>query len=333
MILVTGGAGFIGSNLVAGLQEQGHGPIAICDRLGQDERWRNVAKRELAAIVPPDQLADWLAAHGEALDAVFHLGAISATTARDADAVIATNITLSQSLWAHCARHNIPFIYASSASIYGDGALGFEDDMDLAALAALRPLNLYGWSKLAFDRWTARQVADGERRPDLWAGLRFFNVYGPNEGHKGAQSSVVPHFFGQIQATAKARLFKSYHPDYADGGQARDFISVDDCVDAMIWLLTRPDANDGAACGIYNLGTGEARTFAELAHAVFAASGKAAEIEYFDMPEELRAHYQYYTQAPMARLRAAGYDHRPTSLEKGVGTYVTEYLATDDPYR
>ncbi|MCZ6603923.1 MAG: ADP-glyceromanno-heptose 6-epimerase [Alphaproteobacteria bacterium] len=333
MILVTGGAGFIGSNLIAGLESADLGPIAVADRLDADERWRNIAKREIAAIVPPEDLGPWLEAHASRLDGIFHLGAITATTASDAGEVVATNVTLSQRLWDHCAAHNTPFIYASSASVYGDGSQGFDDDLDPSAMGKLRPLNLYGWSKLLFDRWIARIVADGGPRPDLWAGLRFFNVYGPNEAHKGPQSSVVPHFFGQIQATGRARLFKSDRDDVEDGGQARDFIFVDDCVDAMIWLYQSRNLGNGDGSGLYNLGTGTARTFLDLAHAVFAAIGNKADIEFFDMPTELKAHYQYFTQAPMDRLHDAGYEAAPTQLEAGIRTYVTDFLAADDPYR
>jgi ADP-L-glycero-D-manno-heptose 6-epimerase len=333
MILVTGGAGFIGSNLVAALEGEELGPIAICDNLGDGDRWRNVAKRALAAIVQPDDLIHWFDENAGQIDAVFHLGAISATTATDADLVIATNFTLSQSLWNRCTENNIPFIYASSASVYGDGAQGFDDTNDPGGMAQLRPLNLYGWSKLLFDRWVAHQIADGRPSPELWAGLRFFNVYGPNETHKGPQSSVIPHFFGQIRATGTARLFKSYRPDVVDGGQARDFVHVDDCIDAMTWLLGTRGRATGPASGIYNLGTGTARTFLDLANSVFAAMGNEADIEFFDMPPELRLHYQYFTQAPMDRLRAAGFDHEPKSLESGVRSYVTEFLAADDPYR
>lgn len=332
MILVTGGAGFIGSNLVAGLASAGLGPIAISDRLGTDGRWRNVAKRELEAVIAPTELGPWLADHARALDGIFHLGAISATTANDADAVFATNVTLSQTLWNHCSAHGTPFIYASSASVYGNGDRGFDDAADPEALAKLNPLNLYGWSKLMFDRWVARRVADGAPCPPLWAGLRFFNVYGPNEHHKGAQSSVVPHLFGQIKATGRARLFKSHRADIEDGGQARDFIYVGDCVDAMTWLYETRNRAQGPASGIYNIGTGRARTFLDLAHAVFAAMGNEADIEFFDMPDELRTHYQYFTEAPTNRLRDAGYATQPTSLEAGVRTYVTDYLATEDPY-
>lgn len=330
MILVTGGAGFIGSNLIAGLEAAGLGPITVSDWLGTDERWRNIAKRDLDAIVPPESLSDWLETYAGQLDAVFHLGAISATTATDADLIVANNITLSQSLWRLCADQDIPFLYASSASVYGDGSQGFDDDPSPEAMAGLRPLNLYGWSKLAFDRWVTRQISDGRPQPKTWAGLRFFNVYGPNEGHKGPQSSVVPHFFGQIGATGTARLFKSHRDGIADGEQSRDFVHVDDCVEAMIWLL---DSKSEKISGIYNLGTGTARTFLDLAHAVFAAMGNEANIEFFDMPAKLQAHYQYFTQAQMSRLRSAGFTKDPIPLETGIRSYVTEFLAADDIFR
>jgi len=332
MILVTGGAGFIGSNLVARLEAAGVGPIAVSDHLGQDDRWRNIAKRELAAIVPPAELEDWLASRGDEIAGIFHLGAISATTATDADEIVKTNITLSQSLWTFCCTRDVPFIYASSASVYGDGQRGFDDDLDPAAMSELQPLNLYGWSKLQFDRWVARQIASDAPRPPLWSGLRFFNVYGPNERHKGPQSSVVPHFYDQITTTGQARLFKSYKDDFADGEQARDFVYVDDCVDAMIWLHGQAQASNPPS-GIYNLGTGTARTFLDLVTCVFAATDRRQNVEFIDMPTQLRDHYQYFTQAPMDRLRAAGYNGPATSLEDGIAAYVSDYLAADDGYR
>ena len=220
MILVTGGAGFIGSNIVAALCARGE-RVVVCDRLGSDDKWRNLAKRPLEDLTAPEALDDWLADCESRLKAVIHMGAISDTTERDADALARNNFGLSKRLWLCCADKGIPLIYASSAATYGDGAAGFDDDLSEAYLDRLQPLNGYGWSKHLFDRWIAAQLDDGAARPPTWAGLKFFNVYGPNEYHKGAQASVAYHLFQQIKAGEPARLFQSHNPDYPDGGQLR----------------------------------------------------------------------------------------------------------------
>ena len=219
-------------------------------------------------------------------------------------------------------------IYASSAATYGDGSVGFDDDGSPEGLARLRPLNPYGWSKHAFDRYVARTVTEGSRTPPQWAGLKFFNVYGPNEGHKGEQASVIAKLHPQVVDGQPARLFKSHRSDYVDGGQVRDFIWVEDCVDVMLWL-----AENRIVSGLFNVGTGQARSFADLARATFAAMGREAVIEYIDMPEALRDRYQYFTQASIGRLRAAGYQKPFTSLEEGVRRYVTGFLGAVDPHR
>lgn len=327
MYLVTGGAGFIGSNIVWGLEQRGLGPVAVCDRLREADKWRNIAKRELADVVHPDRLFDFLGAHARGIEAIIHMGAISATTERDADLIVDVNFRLSKALWRWCAAKNVKFLYASSAATYGDGAEGFDDDPDFAAMAKLRPLNPYGWSKHLFDRWVLRQVANGTDAPPHWAGLKFFNVYGPNEYHKARMQSVVHQVFPRAEAGEACRLFKSHKPDYADGGQLRDFVWVDDCVDIALWLLE----ND--VSGLFNCGTGQARSFADLAGAVYQALGKDPLIEYVPTPEDIRDRYQYFTEARMDRLRAAGYDRPATSLEDGVGHYVRGYLTTHDPYR
>ncbi len=327
MIVVTGGAGFIGSNLVAALEAAGTPEIVVADRLGTGEKWRNIAKRELAAIVPPERLMDHLDRHAGRIEAVLHMGAISSTTESDVDLIVEVNFTLSLAIWEWCARHGVRLIYASSAATYGDGSAGFDDDGSPEALARLRPLNPYGWSKLAFDRRVARLVADGAPTPPQWAGLRFFNVYGPNEYHKGAMKSVVAQIYPAIAAGRPARLFKSHRPDYADGGQLRDFVWVGDCVAVVRWLLDHPEVS-----GLFNCGTGTARSFADLAAAAYRAAGREPQIEYVDMPEEIRDRYQYFTQAETGRLRAAGCDVPATDLETGVTRYVQGYLAADDPY-
>jgi ADP-L-glycero-D-manno-heptose 6-epimerase len=327
MIVVTGGAGFIGSNLVAALTQRGGRDVVVCDRLGSGDKWRNLAKHEIADIVPPEGLAGFLERHARAVEAIFHLGAVSSTTETDADLMIASNFTFSLDLWRWCSTHKTRFIYASSAATYGDGAQGFDDDETIAALARLRPLNLYGWSKLLFDRRVARLIADGAPRPSQWVGLKFFNVYGPNEYHKGAQQSVVVAVHAAAARGEPATLFRSHHPDYADGGQLRDFVSSRDGVAVMLWLLDNPKVN-----GIFNLGTGQARSFADLAAAVFKARGEDVNIVYVDTPAEIRDKYQYFTQAEMARLRDAGYEAPFLSLEEGVTNYVQTYLSAPDPY-
>jgi ADP-L-glycero-D-manno-heptose 6-epimerase len=327
MIIVTGGAGFIGSNIVARLSEQGR-DIVVVDRLGLDDKWRNIAKHRLRDIVKPEAIFGLLAREGRQVEAIIHMGAISSTTERDVDLILENNLRLSIDLWEWCATHEKRFLYASSAATYGDGAAGFDDEATGAALARLRPLNPYGWSKHAFDRRALADIEAGRPRPPQWAGLKFFNVYGPNEYHKGSMKSVVAHMYPDIREAGRVSLFKSHHPDYEDGGQLRDFVYVADAADIALWLLDHPETN-----GLFNVGTGKARSFADLARATFAAANMPAAIHYRDMPEELRARYQYFTQARMDRLRAAGYEKPFTALEDGVAEYVRGYLAKDDPYR
>lgn len=328
MIIVTGGTGFIGSNIVAALEARGAEDIVVCDVLGMEEKWRNIAKRDLRDIIHPEDLFWYLDEHADEVEAIFHMGAISATTEKDADLILETNIHLSQGLWDWCAEHQKRFIYASSAATYGDGSQGFTDFESRQKLASLRPLNAYGWSKHAFDRRVARIVEQGGATPAQWAGLKFFNVYGPNEHHKGDMMSVICKLYPTVMNGETARLFKSHHPDYADGGQLRDFVYVEDCVHVMLWLYDTPKVS-----GLFNVGTGKARSFKDLAEATFKACGKEPKIEYFDMPVHLREKYQYFTQADMSKLRAAGYDRPFTELEEGVCRYVQEFMATDDPYR
>ena len=327
MIVITGGAGFIGSNLVAALAARGE-RVVVSDRLGSGDKWRNLAKHEIEDFVRPESLLQFLAEDSARVRAVVHLGAISDTTATDGDALAAVNFQLSKQLWLWCAQHNKPFLYASSAATYGDGGQGYQDDASIEYLAGLRPLNAYAWSKHAFDRWVARRLADGGPVPMQWAGLKFFNVYGPNEYHKAGQASVAYQLFGQIRNGGPARLFASENPDFPDGGQKRDFVWVGDCVEVLLWLLDDRQIN-----GIFNVGTGVARSFADLAGAVFKALGKPADITYVPMPEALREKYQYLTEAKTERIRAAGFETPFTSLEKGVALYVKDFLDKDDPYR
>jgi ADP-L-glycero-D-manno-heptose 6-epimerase len=321
MFLVTGGAGFIGSNLVAALEARG-AEVAVCDRLGHGDKWRNLAKRELADLVPPDRLMDWL--DGRKLDGVYHMGAISTTTETDADLILAQNFSTSLALWGWCTKAQVPLVYASSAATYGAGGAGFEDDERPGALAKLRPMNAYGWSKHLFDRRAVRLAASGAK-PPRWAGLKFFNVYGPNEYHKGEQLSVAWQIHQRVKAGEPARLFKSYEAKYPDGGQLRDFVWVGDCVDVALWV-------GGNADGIFNVGTGEARSFDDLAKAVFRASNREPKIVYVDMPEAMRDRYQYFTRSSPEKLRRAGYARPFTSLEEGVKRYVQDYLIKSDPY-
>jgi ADP-L-glycero-D-manno-heptose 6-epimerase len=325
MILITGGAGFIGSNLQAALAARGHETV-VADSLGSDGKWRNLAKHPPSRVVHPDELDDFLASHPP-LEVVYHLGAVSETTAVDGDHTWATNVELSRYLWEWCAQRGVRFIYASSAATYGDGAQGFDDDFTLAGLERLRPLNLYGWTKHAFDLLVARQLAPRPTRPTQWAGLKFFNVYGPNEYHKGKMISVVKVKHDEVAAGGPARLFKSDQPGLADGAQARDFIWVGDVVDVMLWLLDAPNVN-----GLFNLGTGRARTYLDLAYAVADAAGQPRQVQFIDMPPSLVGQYQSFTQAPMERLRAAGYAGQFTPLEEGIRRYVQDHLAAADRF-
>lgn len=327
MILLTGAAGFIGSNLLARLNEAGMTEVVICDALGTGDKWRNLRRHEFADFVPIDGLRGWLAG-APRLEAVIHLGANSDTTAADGDEVMERNFATSLLLWRHCAREGVPLLYASSAATYGNGEAGFLDRDTPDFLATLRPLNLYGWSKHVFDRRVARAVEAGGPAPPRWYGLKFFNVYGPNEYHKRGMTSAA---FNITQAALRgepARLFASDRPGIEDGGQSRDFVHVDDLCDVMLWLL-----RGNAASGLYNIGSGGARSFADMARAVFAALNRPARIEYVPMPETLRGRYQYWTEADLSKLRGAGYNAPMTPLEEGVARYVTGFLAAEDRYR
>ena len=315
VILVTGGAGFIGSNLVAHFADRAD--VVVCDRLDHDDRWRNIADCDIADLVGADELGDFLAGNAGQIDVVVHMGAISSTTERDVDLIMRTNFKLPQEIWRWCAQNESRLIYASSAATYGDGAVGFDDDESLTALARLRPLNPYGWSKHLFDRWVQRAMAAGHPHPAQWAGLKFFNVYGPNEEHKGSMRSVVRQVAPVAKAGKPVPLFRSHRPDVADGAQRRDFVSVADCVAVVDWLVGNASVN-----GLYNVGTGRARTFADLATAVFRALDRETRVEYIDIPAAIRDRYQYFTQAEIGKLRRAGYEKPFTTLEDGVAGYV-----------
>lgn len=326
MLLVTGGAGFIGSNVVAALNEAGRTDIAVNDVLGSDGKWRNLAKRQVADVVAPADLFGWL--EGRKLDAVIHMGAISDTTATDADLVMENNFRTSMRLLDWCTAARVPFIYASSAATYGDGGEGFSDDWSPAGLQRLKPMNLYGWSKQLFDQAVAERFVKQEKLPPQWAGLKFFNVFGPNEYHKGEMMSLVAKRFDDAKAGRTVRLFKSHRPGIGDGEQRRDFIYVDDAVAVVRWLMQTPQVS-----GIFNVGTGKARSFRDLISALFRALGLEPKIEYVDMPENIRGQYQYFTEAKVDHLLGAGYNAGFTSLEDGVKRYVTGFLDTADRYR
>jgi ADP-L-glycero-D-manno-heptose 6-epimerase len=324
MILVTGGAGFIGSFLQAELSARGYETV-IADRLGTKGKWRNIAKHPPSHIVAPAEIDEFLEGNPP-IEAVVHMGAISETLAVDGDQVWRTNVELSLKLWAFCAQHGARFLYASSAATYGGGQAGFDDDPSL--LETLEPLNLYGWSKHVFDLRVMDMLRRGARRPPQWAGMKFFNVYGPNEYHKGGMVSVVKVKHDEIAAGLPATLFRSTHDGLADGAQSRDFIWVGDVVDVILWLLDNP-----AVSGLFNVGTGVARSYLDLAHAVADAAGVARAVEFVDMPEILKPQYQSFTCARVDRLRAAGYAKDFTSLEDGVGHYVRGYLSQANPYK
>ena len=326
MFLVTGGAGFIGSNVVASLYEAGHADVVVNDQFGHDDaKWRNLAKRQVADVVPPGELTKWLEARK--LDAVIHMGAISDTTVTDADLVMENNLRLSLRLLDWCTATRTPFIYASSAATYGGGAQGFVDDWSPEALRRLQPMNLYGRSKHQFDLVVAERHARKEKMPPHWAGLKFFNVYGPNEYHKGHMQSVLAKVFDEAKAGQPVRLFKSYREGVADGEQRRDFIYVNDAVAVLRWLIDATAVN-----GIFNVGTGKAESFRDMITAMFKAIRRPPNIEYIEMPDAIRGQYQYFTEAAVENLHRAGYNAGFTPLEAAVGHYVTNHLNRADRY-
>jgi ADP-L-glycero-D-manno-heptose 6-epimerase len=318
LILVTGGAGFIGSNIVLELAKAG-ARVVVCDLLRSGDKWRNLAAAQVHDVVRPDALREWLAGHSGEVEAVVHMGAISSTTETDIDRFVATNIRLTLDLWEWCADHSVRFIYASSAATYGDGSAGFSDRQHPEALAMLRPLNPYGWSKHLVDQRVISDSVRGEPTPPQWAGLKFFNVYGPNEGHKGTMQSLVTKIYPAVKAGEPVTLFKSHNPHYSDGGQLRDFVYVKDCVAVVVWLLQNPEKS-----GLLNVGSGAARSFLHLVNAVSAAVGRRPNIRFIDTPTELRAQYQYFTQADITKLRLAGFTAPFHSLEDGVQDYLVQ---------
>jgi ADP-L-glycero-D-manno-heptose 6-epimerase len=327
MIIVTGGAGFIGSAMVWKLNQQGIDDIVIVDHMGDGQKWRNLNKLRFTTVLHKNDLFQWLDDQGPRanIDGVIHMGACSTTTERDVDYLVANNLNYSIWLWNYCVEYQVPFIYASSAATYGGGELGFHDGYEKTD--QLQPLNPYGFSKQKFDQWVLKQT----KKPPFWAGLKFFNVYGPQEYHKGGQSSVIFQWLPQVKETGAIRLFKSYRDDYRHGEQKRDFVYVKDCTEIMWHFLQNGPKHTP---GIYNVGSGEARTFADLARAVMKAAGKPdGRLEFIDMPPTLINQYQYFTQADLTRLREKGGYRKPmTSIEHGVAEYVGNYLMKDDPY-
>lgn len=313
MIVVTGAAGFIGSNLAATLIERGYTDLVLSDDFTREEKKGNFENKKVK-FVNRNDFADWLDANHKQVETIFHLGARTDTTEFDLSLLLKMNTEYTKMLWEKCCKYGIPFLYASSAATYGMGENGFSDTTDPNIL---KPLNPYGISKNEFDKWMLAQ----ERKPFFWAGFKFFNVYGPNEYHKGRMASVIMHAFNQINATGMLKLFRSHRPDYADGQQSRDFVYVKDVVDVLIYFMeTRKHS------GIYNLGTGKARPFNDLGKATFLAMGLEPNITYIDTPADIRDKYQYFTEADITSLRKAGYNGEFHSLEDGVKDYVQNYL-------
>lgn len=323
LVFITGAGGFIGSNLANTLSGEGH-PVVLCDTFAHPSAWEYLAPVGAHDIVLADQAMAWLRDHEGEVAAIVHMGAISDTTATDLTALVTNNVRFTLDLWDYATRLCATFIYASSAATYGDGSGGFRDEDSTAALAALRPLNAYAWSKHVVDRRIISDLESGRPAPPRWAGLKFFNVYGPHEGHKGGMRSVVHQLYPKLVAGEPARLFKSYDARYPDGGQLRDFVYVKDCCAVVANLLAAQPLH-----GIFNVGTGAARSFAELASAVFAALGLEPNIEYIEMPEALRDRYQYFTQADIAKLTSSGLAPRFHTLESGVADYVQNHLARE----
>jgi ADP-L-glycero-D-manno-heptose 6-epimerase len=316
VVVVTGGAGFIGSHIVLDLASAGL-RIAVSDLLRSGGKWQHIEAAALYDIIRPEALFDWLGRYGGKVAAVIHMAAISTTTETDIDRYVASNVRLTLDLWSWCAANRVRFIYASSAATYGDGKAGFADDQSPAALAALRPLNPYGWSKHLVDRRLIDDSMRGLPTPPQWAGLKFFNVYGSNEGHKGSMQSMVSKVYPILNGGEPVTLFRSHHPGYRDGGQQRDFVYVKDCVAVVRWLVENPGVN-----GLFNVGSGTARSFLDLVKAVGAQLGRRPEIRFVDTPDSLRAQYQYFTQADVTKLRTAGFDGAFCSLEEGIKDYL-----------
>jgi len=315
MIVITGAVGFIGSCMARKLLDAPYRNLILSDDFSRPDKNRNITHKGCLATINRDFLPDWLERNGTSVEAVYHLGARTDTTEKDRAIFDRLNLHYSQKIWSLCTRFQIPLIYASSAATYGLGEHGYRDDHDI--VSQLKPLNPYGESKNDFDRWVLEQT----ETPPFWAGLKFFNVYGPNEYHKGRMASVIFHTVRQIKATGAMKLFRSHRPDFADGMQSRDFIYVKDVVDMCFWLW-----HNKPASGLYNIGTGKARPFLDLATATFYAMGLEPNISFTDTPEDIRDTYQYFTEADMQKLQQAGYEYPTYTLEDGIRDYVQNYL-------
>jgi ADP-L-glycero-D-manno-heptose 6-epimerase len=320
-ILLTGAAGFIGSYLLGFLNKHGYRKIIIADHFNDEDKWFNFDSKHFEEKIDRDDLFNWLGETNKKIDLVIHLGARTNTAEFDYTVLEKLNVAYSKQVWNYCTYNKIPLIYASSAATYGSGELSYKDDHDL--VFKLHPLNPYGTSKNEFDKW----ALSSEEQPPAWYGLKFFNVYGPNEYHKARMASMVFHGYNQIRKTGKIKLFKSHRPDFKDGEQLRDFIYVEDIAKICHWLT-----ENKIASGLYNAGTGKSRSFNDLANAVFSAMNKKPVIEYIDMPEDIRESYQYFTEADMEKLIDAGYDASFYSLEEGVEDYVKNYLSVNKYY-
>ena len=315
MIVVTGAAGFIGSVLTGKLYEEGFENLLVVDDFSTEEKNQNLNNKKFTQPVNRDDFFEWFDGHADEISFVLHIGARTDTTEFNADVFDILNLNYSKQVWVRCVDHRIPLIYASSAATYGMGEFGYNDDHEI--IKKLKPLNPYGESKNDFDKWVLEQT----ETPPFWAGLKFFNVYGPNEYHKGRMASVILHAFNQVVESGKVKLFRSHNPDYKDGEQLRDFVYVKDVVDVIIYLMkTQP------ASGIYNLGTGKARTFVDLVNATFTSLDLQSKIEFIDTPEDIRDKYQYFTEANMTKLIETSYEKPFTSLEDGIADYVKHYL-------
>lgn len=320
-IVVTGAAGFIGSCLVSYLNQLGYHQLVLVDEFCRADKHPNLENKQLSARIERDVFFSWFSKQKPHVDFVFHLGARTDTTEFDYTVHQHLNLEYSQHIWELCSDQRIPLVYASSAATYGSGELGYKDDHDVTY--SLKPLNPYGISKNEFDKWALQQ----KHNPPFWAGLKLFNVYGPNEYHKGRMASVIFHSFNQIQTAGNVKLFRSHRAKYKDGGQLRDFVFVKDVIKVCYWLMVNQPAP-----GLYNLGTGEARSFEDLARSTFAGLDAEPDIQYIDMPEDIRGKYQYFTEADMNKLRNAGYPDAFYSLENGVDDYVRNYLSLNRYY-
>ena len=323
MIVITGAAGFIGSNILSSLNELGREDIILCDSKNKKSSLKNIQKRKFSEFIEPNKLIYYLNKNKN-IQTIIHMGANSSTIEKNYKLMYRQNTRFSKDLWKWSKENNVRFIYASSAAIYGDGSSGFSDSN---SINNYKPLNVYAWTKYFFDRYVTNQ-AYSNHTPPQWVGLRFFNVYGPNEYHKGTMQSVLKHAFNQYNSDGEVKLFKSCNKDYRHGQQMRDFIYIKDCVSIILWLLKSPEVS-----GIFNCGTGKARSFNDLIMAMYSALNRKPIIKYIEMPENLINQYQYFTQADMIKIKKSGYKNNFYSLEDGVSDYVNNYLLTDNPYR